>query len=174
LEVNTNDEKMNFKAMMALQLHLLWVRREIIPMIINQKNFEEIIRGERSAVETYRQVLEAADDKPELEAIRNMSTDHIQAVQYFSEIAHARGQEVPDSSGLWGSWVKFTTGVAKTFGDKSSLEVLKKGEEHGKKIYENILDSDNVDEQVKGAIRTRFLPQQERHIEVLGSLIKNA
>jgi len=144
-------------------------------MIITQpqSNFEEIIKGERSAVETYKQVLASANGSSKLDPIRSMSADHIQAVQYFADIAHAKGLKVPDSSGLWGAWAKLTTGLAKSFGDKSSLKILKEGEEHGKKVYESLLEADTVDEQVKSAIRIKFLPQQERHIQELDRLISN-
>lgn len=134
---------------------------------------EEIIRGQRSAVEAYRSINDKIGADPKMDPLKTYSADHIKATQYFTEYATARGMEVPDSSGAWGTWVKFTTEAAKTFGDTASLKILKEGEEHGLKMFREIADDDNVDPSVRSTLKNHFIPTQKSHVKGIEYLLEN-
>lgn len=134
---------------------------------------EKIIQREQAAVESYEKVLASYGDDKRLDALRDLSSEHIQAIQYFIDAASKTHDEIdiPGSSGAWGTWAALATTAATHISAMSSLRILKEGEEHGIKLYKEALDSASVATAIKPAISTHFIPQQRRHIEALNSLM---
>jgi hypothetical protein len=130
-----------------------------------------LIRGELSAIETYRQALDKMKDAPEATELHAIMIDHRTAAQTWRDHVEERGGNPADSSGPWGAWAKFVEGTAKLFGNAAALKSLKEGEEHGIKQYETFLDDANADEECKELARSRFLPQARSHIPILDRLI---
>jgi hypothetical protein len=131
----------------------------------------ELLRGQYAAVETYTQALEKlgvyTDAGPIFEALR----DHKAATKAtLQEIARLGG--VPaTSSGVWGTWAQAVTGGAKLLGSNAALKVLKEGEEHGIKEYEEVLQQGDVASTFKDQTLSTFLPNQKKHITELDRLM---
>jgi hypothetical protein len=130
-----------------------------------------LIRGELSAIETYRQALDKMKDAPEATELHAMMVDHRAATQKWREHVQERGGNPDDSSGPWGAWAKLVEGAAQLFGTTTALKALKEGEEHGIKEYERFVEDPNLDQECKELARTQFLPQCRSHITILDRLI---
>jgi uncharacterized protein (TIGR02284 family) len=130
-----------------------------------------LIRGELSAIETYRQALDKMKDGPEATELHAMMVEHRTAAQTMREHVKERGGEPADGSGPWGTWAKFVQGAAQMFGAASALKALKEGEEHGIKEYEAFLNDETADQECKDLVRTRLLPQAQSHLPILDRLI---
>ena len=130
-----------------------------------------LLRGEISAVETYKQAIEKVDDEhtSEATALRAIAQEHGEHAQALRDEIRRLGGEPDDSSGAWGAWAKTVEGTAKIFGDTSALKALKEGEEHGLKDYGEALD--DLDEPARTLIRDRLIPAQQRHVELLNGMI---
>jgi uncharacterized protein (TIGR02284 family) len=130
-----------------------------------------LIRGELSAVETYRQALNKMKDAPEATELHSLMVEHRSAMQVLREHVLQRGGTPADSSGPWGTWAKLVEGTAQIFGNAAALKALKEGEEHGIKEYEHFLEDENADAECKNLVRMQLLPQASSHIPVLDRLI---
>ncbi len=135
------------------------------------EGLNRLIRGELSAIETYRQALDAMKDAPEATELHAVMVEHRTAVQQLRERVLALGGTPADSSGPWGAWAKFIEGAAQLFGHAAALKALKEGEEHGINEYERVLQDENTDAECKNLIRTQLLPQARAHLPVLDRLI---
>ncbi len=141
----------------------------------NQETSEklnEILRGERSAVETYQQAFEKVGDDPRIDDLRPLVADHRHAVQLLAERIRAAGGSPSMDSGAWGTWARTVMGTAKIFGDKAALTALKEGEEHGRRQYEEILKDNDIDPASRAIIQNELLPQQVQHINMLERIIE--
>jgi len=130
-----------------------------------------LIRGELSAVETYRQALDKMKDSPEAIELHALMVEHRSAVQRLREQVEHHGGNPANTSGTWGTWAKFIEGAAQLFGNAAALKALKEGEEHGIEEYEKFLADENVDQDCKNLVRTELLPQSHSHIPILDRLI---
>jgi hypothetical protein len=131
------------------------------------KQVDELIRGERAAVESINQVLEKVqndNERKELDAIRQ---DHILAVDKLQRFASADLSESTQSSGAWGGFAKAFTAGASLFGDKASLQALKVGEDHGLNEYRQAMESSDINPELKNIIQGELLPNQEKHIHTI-------
>jgi bacterioferritin (cytochrome b1) len=139
------------------------------------RQLNSFLRGEISAAETYRMAIDKAGSSsdaraPDVGMLREIQQEHGRAAQALRDRIRELGGEASDSSGAWGAWAKFTTGVANLFGDTSTLKALKEGEEHGLKDLEEGLDE--IDVTSAELIENQLIPAQERHINLLDQLIK--
>src|SRR5262245_7696827 len=105
------------------------------------KVLDDLLRGEISAAETYKQALSWVREqrKPEAFDIRSIELDHGDAIRALRRIVLRSGGKPSDSSGPWGIWARTVEGTAKMLGEKAALKALKEGEEHGLKSYERAL-----------------------------------
>ncbi|MBC75802.1 MAG: hypothetical protein CME64_07285 [Halobacteriovoraceae bacterium] len=142
------------------------------------KNYEdklnEVVRGERSAVETYNQILEKFRGETEVDSISTMKNDHHTAVTNLESKLRATGTEPSQDSGAWGGVAKTVMGTAKLFGDKSALKALKEGEEHGKKLYNELLECDGLPNDIEELVKGQLLPNQQQHIQKIDQLMNRA
>jgi len=139
------------------------------------RQLNSFLRGEISAAETYRMAIEKAADSnskraPDVGLLREIQAEHGRAAQALRDRIRELGGEASDSSGAWGTWAKFTTGVANLFGDTSTLKALKEGEEHGLKDYEEGLDE--LDMTSAELVENQLIPAQQRHVGILDQLIR--
>lgn len=131
----------------------------------------ELLRGELSAVETYRQALEKVGTEPGAADLRANLANHKDAVSKLTtEITKLGGQPSTDS-GAWGTWAKTVVGSAKVIGDEAALKALKEGEEHGIKEYREALENTKVSANVKDLINKTFIPRQENHIAKIDKMM---
>ncbi len=140
-------------------------------MSTKSEKIQSIIKGERAAVETYGQVFEKYGDDSQIDKLRYFSKDHKEAVIELNNMAQRNNIEIPESSGVWGSWSKLVTGTATLLGKKSALKALKEGEEHGLKEYEELLSSSSVPDNMKMLVNNKFIPMQKKHIKDIDLLM---
>jgi hypothetical protein len=130
---------------------------------------ESLHRGELSAIATYHQAIEkegsAAGD------LSSIQRDHEDASRRLAERIRELGGKVDLDGGVWSGFAQAVEGTAKVFGNKSAMEILKVGEEHGVRDYEDALKDSNVDETSKDLIQKTLLPRQREHVSMLGALI---
>lgn len=140
----------------------------------SQRNDEldEILRGEMSAVESYRQVMESLKKDPEVQRLRTFLDDHQKAVDFWRSQSIKENVLEEEDSGVWGKAVKAFVGTSKLFGSTSALAALREGEEYGLSEYKDLLHSDAMTMQQKEEIRKHFIPMQEKHIDSLNAMIK--
>jgi uncharacterized protein (TIGR02284 family) len=120
------------------------------------------LRGELSAVETYRMALDKLDatNPMRFEIQANMQS-HQERVTALREAIIQLGGTPSDSSGPWGAFAKAVEGTAKVFGDKAALAALEEGEDHGLKDYKRELDDEDLDMSSKALLTSRLLPAQQ-------------
>lgn len=138
-----------------------------------ERELESLLRGEISAAETYKQVLENMAG-PEAQPLRDIQQEHGEAIRFLKEQLTARGHEAPTSSGTWGVFAKSVEGAAKLFGDKAALTALREGERSGLSQYEKALASGALPADCTTHIGSRLIPAQRRHIAVLDEHIARA
>ena len=89
-----------------------------------------LIRGELSAIETYRQALDTMKDSPEVTELHALMVEHRTAAQALREHVKQRGGDPSADSGPWGAWAKVVEGTAKLFGNAAALKGFLSGVPH--------------------------------------------
>lgn len=131
----------------------------------------ELLRGELSAVETYRQALTSVEGQPEAETLRTFMNEHRSNASKISMRVSELGGVPSTDSGVWGTWAKTVTGTAKLLGDRTALKALKEGEEHGLKEHQEVVENINVPDSVRREVKAEFIPETQDRIEKLDTLI---
>lgn len=138
-----------------------------------QKNVDQLnsfLRGEISAVETYRQALEALDKSAYRPQLAQCKQSHEQRVALLTQQIRSLGGQPADSSGAWGAFAKLVEGGAAALGDKAAIAVLEEGEDHGIADYSR--DVDKLDPTVRSMVAQKIMPlQRETHAHM--SALKN-
>lgn len=138
-----------------------------MPKSVDRVN--SLLRGELSAVETYRQAIDKEGSAAgELAALR---AQHASAVTQLQARVTALGGKPAVESGAWGAFAAAVTGTAKVFGNDAAMKALQTGEEQGTRSYESALDDADVDATTKTLIRDTLLPRQREHAATLQRLI---
>jgi Domain of unknown function (DUF2383) len=118
------------------------------------------LRGEISAVETYRQAIEKLGNSPTLAQLEDCQRSHEQRVMKLRDEVARRGGEPAKGSGTWGAFARLVEGGAKTFGERAAVAALEEGEDHGLKLYRD--DLDKLDVTGRGLVEMDLLPAQEK------------
>jgi uncharacterized protein (TIGR02284 family) len=143
----------------------------MVSVEVRTSGLNRLIRGEMSAVETYRQALDKMKDAPEATELHALMVEHRAATQALREHVLYHGGTPSTGSGPWGTWAKFVEGTAQLFGNAAALKALKEGEEHGVQEYERFLEEESTDQDCKDLVSTQLLPQARSHIPILDRLI---
>ena len=126
---------------------------------ISQLN--SFLRGEISAVETYRMALEKLDYTSPLRAeIEANLSSHQDRVVMLGDAILRLGGEPATSSGPWGVFAKAVEGTARTMGDKMTINALEEGEDHGVADYRRGID--DLDTESRMLVTGQLLPQQQQ------------
>ena len=134
-----------------------------------------LLRGERSAVETYDQALGKYRKQPPVFAeLTRIRDEHAAAVSALEENVRSMGGTPDDSSGTWGTIAGAIQATANLFGAGSALESLQQGEKAGQHDYEEALADEGVMTECKGLIRAKLLPPVQGHVTALEALQKAA
>ncbi len=118
----------------------------------------ELLRGEISAVETYRQALEKLTNSPVRAELEDCRQSHALRVQKLREQVMRLGGRPDESSGAWGTFAKLVAGSAKAFGEKAAIAALEEGEDHGLRLYKG--DIDKLDPASRALVEADVLPAQ--------------
>lgn len=129
-----------------------------------------LLRGERSAVETYNQAIEKYPTSPAAPELSRIRDEHISAVNRLAENVRSMGGEPETDSGAWGVFAKAVQATSNLFGAGSALESLQKGEASGRADYQNALVDNEVMPTCKDMIREELLPRTVAHIAALDQL----
>lgn len=133
---------------------------------IDQLN--SFLRGEISAVETYRQVIDRLGSLPEAAELRDCMRSHEHRVMRLREEIQRRQGTAAESSGPWGAFVTLLEGGAKAFGPKAAIAVLEEGEDHGRNDYQR--DVSALGREGRILVEQYLIPEQLRTHAVISRL----
>ncbi len=134
------------------------------------ETLNSLLRGEMSAIETYRLALEKVGDEPGAQELQGILRDHRDAAdRLWHHIERHEGRPA-ESSGPWGGWAKLVQGTANLLGDAAALKALKEGEQHGLKEYEEALRDEALLADCLELVR-ELLARQEQHVRILDRMM---
>lgn len=126
-----------------------------------------LLRGERSAVETYLLAIEKHRNDPRLHELKAICEEHRSSVSDLEKNVRGMGGEPDTDSGAWGQFAQAVQIAANLFGSHGAVESLQQGEEHGLKDYRKALDSGELMPECVTLMRDRLIPRIESHLTVL-------
>ena len=132
------------------------------------ETLNSFLRGEISAVETYRKALGHVSDDRLRGALEDCQHDHEHRVEELRERIRKLGGEPVESSGLWGTFAKLVQTGADLLGEKAAIQALEEGEDHGLHDYQR--DADQVHGEARRFVKMELLPAQKRTHERLSRL----
>jgi len=124
------------------------------------ETLNSFLRGEISAVETYRQAVGRISDERLRSQLEECQKDHEQRVSSIRERIEKLGGTPAEGSGPWGVFAKLVQGGADVLGDKVAIQALEEGEDHGLADYQR--DADQVHGDARRFVRMELLPAQKR------------
>ncbi len=129
----------------------------------------DILRGEISAVETYRQALDKIQDLGHREALERCEHTHEKHVAVLRDRIANLGGAPATGGGAWGAYAKLIQGGAKLFGgDRAAISALEEGEDHVLKTVREHLGE--LDLESRRLIEEELLPEQEDTHAVMSTL----
>lgn len=132
------------------------------------ETLNSFLRGEISAVETYRQAIGRISDEGLRSQLEACQKDHEERVAAIRERIEKMGGQPAEGSGPWGIFAKVVQGGADLIGDKAAIQVLEEGEDHGLADYQR--DVDQVHGDARRFVRMELLPKQKRTHERMSRL----
>ncbi len=129
-----------------------------------------LLRGEMSAIETYRQAIEKMDNELGSDVLHMLRVEHRDAADALWHHIENHGGKPSEDSGPWGSFAKAVEGTAKLFGNVAALKALKEGEEHGLKDYEEALKEEGLPADCQALIHG-LMEKQRAHIPLIDRLL---
>jgi uncharacterized protein (TIGR02284 family) len=117
-----------------------------------------MLKGELSALETYRQALEKVQETNVRSTLKECHMCHSGRVDTLVQKIVELGGKPAENSGAWGALAKMLEGGAAAFGDKSAVSMLEEGEDKGLDDYKKLMSDDNFE--VKN-VAAALLPKQE-------------
>ncbi|HZH02934.1 MAG TPA: DUF2383 domain-containing protein [Myxococcaceae bacterium] len=136
----------------------------------NVDKLNSLLKGEISAVETYRQALDKVKDVQARSELEECARSHQSRVQTLRDRIQQMGGTPANSSGAWGTFAKLVEGVATPFGDKAAIAALEEGEDHGLADYRREIPA--LDGDSRSFVEAELLPAQERTHRALSTLKK--
>ena len=128
----------------------------------------DLLKGEISAVETYRQALSKLNHSAARAQLQECHGSHEQRIAKLRQQISRLGGVPATDSGAWGSFAKLVEGGAKVFGEKVAIAALEEGEDHGLKLYRD--DLAKLDAGSRQLVETELLPAQERTHRTMSTL----
>lgn len=129
-----------------------------------------LLRGERSAIETYDKAIKKFEDQNCISTLREIKTTHVEAVGLLEQNVRSMGGQPDTDSGAWGTFANIVQSTANLFGEGSAINALQQGEEYGRDDYKDALENDDVHLECKELIRTKLLPHVLTNLGTLDSL----
>jgi uncharacterized protein (TIGR02284 family) len=124
------------------------------------ETLNSFLRGEISAVETYRQAIGHVSDTRFRTELEDCLQDHEQRVASLRERVTKLGGQPAEGSGVWGAFAKLVQAGADVLGEKTAIQALEQGEDHGLADYER--DLDKTHGEARRFVRMELLPAQKR------------
>jgi demethoxyubiquinone hydroxylase (CLK1/Coq7/Cat5 family) len=136
----------------------------------NVEQLNSFLRGEISAVETYRQALDSLKTPSCTTQLAECKRSHEERVAILTEEIRKLGGTPAQSSGPWGTFAKLVEGGASALGEKAAVAALEEGEDHGNADYKR--DVKKLDGSVRSIIEEKVVPLQLRSHGAMSSLKK--
>jgi len=129
----------------------------------------ELLRGERSAVETYTQALDKLE-QPFMarEELRLCHSSHQARVGLLERAVTNLGGTPAVSSGVWGTFTKLVEGGAKVLGAKVAIAALAEGEDYGLHLYQKAMTG--LDTASSVFVERELIPEQEQTRKSIGNI----
>lgn len=143
------------------------------PAAAGRAHVNALVRREISAVETYKLALAKVGREQAGDELWRIEREHEEAVDLLLARLRRRGEPSPTSSGLRGAWSKVFEGAAMILGSKAAIKALRQREWLGLQGYEDALNDEVLDPEVKSLIRARLLPQTRAHIPTLDRILES-
>ena len=135
----------------------------------NVELMNSFLRGEISAVETYRQALDKIDNPGATRSLlQQCMQSHQQRVSTLRTQVQRLGGTPAEGSGPWGAFAKLVEGGAKLFGENAAIAALEEGEDHGRDDYRR--DVAKLEGEAGTFVTTNIMPEQERTHRALSDL----
>ena len=135
----------------------------------NVDQLNSFLRGEISAVETYKIALDKLGwDSPSRAQLNSCCESHQRRVDALRQKILAMGGEPAEGSGAWGALAKAIEGGAAVLGDQVAVAALEEGEDHGLKDYR--ADLDKLGPMERDLVTQQLLPLQEETHRTLSRL----
>lgn len=132
----------------------------------------KILRGEISAVEAYEQVIPTFQDKIDRDRLTDIRDEHDRIVVKLKRLVEHTRFAPEEGSGPWGTVVTTIVGAAKLVSNTISLVTLMEGEEHGLRLYNDVL-SYNLSFEERDVIVIEIMPLLKKHITTLENMVKH-
>lgn len=129
------------------------------------------LRGELSAVETYRLAIDRLVDNPLRYQLKELQDSHLRRVRLLSDRIRSLGGAPSSGSGAWGAFARLVEGGAALLGEKTAIAALEEGEDHGRNDYQR--DIDELDGDTRLWFTAVILPEQERTHDAMSALKKS-
>jgi uncharacterized protein (TIGR02284 family) len=129
-----------------------------------------LLRGERSAVEAYDKAIDKFGSKQDLADLAHIRDEHRWAVSRLENNVRQMGGTPAQESGAWGTFVNAVQATANLFGADSAIHSLQQGEKKGRSDYSDALQDKNVLPECKTMIERELLPKIEAQLERLDRL----
>jgi len=136
------------------------------PDVVGKLN--SFLRGEISAVETYRQALDKITDPTIRSQLESCEQDHARRIDLLRARITSLGGTPDQKSGAWGVWAKLVQAGGDLLGEKTALRALEEGEDRGLNDYRR--DLDELDIETRGWVESNLLPNAERTHGALSAL----
>jgi hypothetical protein len=130
--------------------------------------FNEFLRNEISATETYTLALKRTANAGLGSALRELRDDHDLRVTSLRSKIRELGGAPSEGSGAWGAWAKVVQMGAEILGDKAATASLEDGEDHGLKLYTDALTDESA--VVREYVSAVLLPAQQKTHDLCRSL----
>jgi uncharacterized protein (TIGR02284 family) len=132
------------------------------------ETLNDLLKGEISAVETYRQALSKLNNSPSRTQLQDCHGSHEQRIPKLRQQISRLGGVPATDSGAWGTFAKLVEGGAKSLGEKVAIAALEEGEDHGLKLYRD--DLEKLDAGSRQLVEMELLPAQERTHRTMSTL----
>lgn len=134
---------------------------------------DDLVRGELAAMKAYDQLISDTKDEKQKAKLQMIRKDHEKAVSKLSKYVAGKPELLEDTekAGPWGTFAKTWVKGGKLMGNDGALKALQQGEEHGIREYEEALEDDSVNMELRNTIKAELLPNQKKHIETLKSFM---
>ncbi len=124
------------------------------------ETLNSFLRGELSAVETYRQAIGHVETDNVRDQLQGCLQDHEQRVSSLRDRIEKLGGTPSDSSGPWGVFAQLVQAGADVLGEKAAVQALEQGEDHGLADYQR--DIDKLHGEARRFGRMVLLPAQKQ------------
>ena len=141
------------------------------PLENSVSKLNSLLRGEISAVETYRQALAKVKMPTAQAELAECERSHEQRVMKLKDRVRELGGKPADSSGAWGTFTKLIEGGAAALGEKAAIAALEEGEDRGLADYRSAMkDVASLDAESRSLVEQELLPAQMRTHRAMSSL----